>query len=421
MKRKNKYYLKRLLDYLGGKLTEKERNSMERDMQRDPFLEDAMEGLSGLSEEEIRQDIDFLNRQINQKTARKSKFMLYRIAAALVLLVTVSTLIISLYYYLPAFQGKPELAVSSEREEKETEFEEDTFATGKPEIFEDVNDILARPVLAPAPVKKAEFAASEEEIDRKELDIAKTEIEPEIKTVVTEHVPAASRQLQPIAAGVDAGKVSEIDENRITGIVISSDDGLALPGVSIVIKGTTLGVVTDFEGKFSMLLPEKKDATLVASFVGMRTQEIQPGTSKELEVVLEPDLLALDEVVVVGYGVSKRSSVTGAMQEVSVESLINNRDYKPAGPVGGNRQFGSYIQSKLRFPEQSDIKRAVVILSFIVDSKGRPKNISVLSSPGKDFSDEAIRLLIEGPDWYPATLADEYIEVVSQIRIVMKK
>jgi protein TonB len=90
-------------------------------------------------------------------------------------------------------------------------------------------------------------------------------------------------------------------------------------------------------------------------------------------------------------------------------------------PVIGNRKFKDYIKENLQYPSgDTTIARAVVVLNFIVAENGRPKNISVLKSPGKSFSEEAIRLLVSGPDWFPAKHNGEIIEEETMIRIVFK-
>ena len=83
----------------------------------------------------------------------------------------------------------------------------------------------------------------------------------------------------------------------ITGTVTGADDGLSLPGVSIVVKGTTTGTASDIDGNFSLTVPE--DAILVFSFVGYVSQEIPVGNQTTLNVAMEPDVLGIEEVVMI--------------------------------------------------------------------------------------------------------------------------
>jgi TonB-linked SusC/RagA family outer membrane protein len=105
-------------------------------------------------------------------------------------------------------------------------------------------------------------------------------------------------------------------QTGIQGRIISAQDGEALPGVSVQIKGTTEGVVTDAAGKFSLSVPA--GATLHISFVGYETQDVQVGTRKQLLVKLAPTTTSLNQLVVVGYGTEKKANLTGAISTLDM-------------------------------------------------------------------------------------------------------
>lgn len=105
----------------------------------------------------------------------------------------------------------------------------------------------------------------------------------------------------------------------ITGTITSSEDNLSVPGVSILIKGTTTGTVTDFDGNYS--IEAKKGDVLMFSFIGMATQEITVDNRTVINVLLEPESMGLEEVVVIGYGTMKKSDLTGAIASVKAEDL----------------------------------------------------------------------------------------------------
>lgn len=109
---------------------------------------------------------------------------------------------------------------------------------------------------------------------------------------------------------------------QISGMVTSSEDGMGIPGVSVVVQGTTIGAITDFDGKYSLAVPEGS-ATLVFSFVGMKTMEVAIEGRTTIDVVMEPDLLKVDEVVVTGYTSIRKSEVTGSSVQVGGEQLAN--------------------------------------------------------------------------------------------------
>ncbi|MBX2844336.1 MAG: TonB-dependent receptor [Flammeovirgaceae bacterium] len=112
---------------------------------------------------------------------------------------------------------------------------------------------------------------------------------------------------------------TEVYQSSVSGTVTSGDENEALPGVSIIVKGTSTGTTTDVDGKFSLSVPA--DATLQFSYIGFITQDIVVGNQSQLNVVLEPDLAQLEEVVVVGYGTQKRAEVTGAIASVGADAI----------------------------------------------------------------------------------------------------
>jgi TonB-linked SusC/RagA family outer membrane protein len=108
-------------------------------------------------------------------------------------------------------------------------------------------------------------------------------------------------------------------QQKITGTV-TDEKGNPLTGVTVLVKGTTLGTLTDASGKYVLDNPPK-NATLVFSFVGMTTQEITSGDQKLIDVVLKEASVGLDEVVVVGYGTEKKGNITGSIATVKSDEL----------------------------------------------------------------------------------------------------
>ena len=108
---------------------------------------------------------------------------------------------------------------------------------------------------------------------------------------------------------------------QVSGNVTGADDGTALPGVSVVVRGTTIGAVTDFEGNYAITVPDAS-ATLMFSFVGMLTQEVTLDGRTTLDVVLESTSTELDEVVVTALGVSREKKSLGySVQEVDGDAV----------------------------------------------------------------------------------------------------
>jgi len=112
----------------------------------------------------------------------------------------------------------------------------------------------------------------------------------------------------------------EQQNSRTISGVVTDAAGLSIPGVSVVVKGSTNGAITDSNGKYTLLnVPE--NATVLFSFVGMKSQEVVAGNKKVINIVLLEETTGLDEVVVVGFGTQKKASVVGAIQNISPGEL----------------------------------------------------------------------------------------------------
>jgi TonB-dependent starch-binding outer membrane protein SusC len=105
---------------------------------------------------------------------------------------------------------------------------------------------------------------------------------------------------------------------------ILSDEGESLPGVSIVIKGTTRGTTTDSDGNYSIQVPDS-ESVLVFSFVGFATQEIVVGTKSTIDLTMVMDAAALQELIVIGYGTEKKENLTGAISSVKSKDFLTGK------------------------------------------------------------------------------------------------
>ncbi len=109
---------------------------------------------------------------------------------------------------------------------------------------------------------------------------------------------------------------------NVSGRITAAENGESLPGVSILVKGTNQGTTTDNDGKYSLKLPNN-NATLVVSFIGYLKQEIAVGGRSVVDLALEVDTKALEEVVVVGYGTQEKVNLTGAVGVADSKRLMN--------------------------------------------------------------------------------------------------
>lgn len=116
------------------------------------------------------------------------------------------------------------------------------------------------------------------------------------------------------------GYFSFAQDRIISGSVLDSETNQPLPGASIMVKGTTTGVVTDFDGNFSIDVPAV-DATIVVSYIGFQTQELKVDGNSTINILLAPDSQVLNEVVVVGYGTQKKINLSGSVAVVDMKQL----------------------------------------------------------------------------------------------------
>ena len=109
-------------------------------------------------------------------------------------------------------------------------------------------------------------------------------------------------------------------ERSVSGKVTSQEDGTALPGVNVVVKGTTNGTVTDAEGNYRISVPSS-GGSLVFSFIGLSTSEVEIGDRTTVDVSLSQDVQQLSEVVVTGYGTQDRKTLTSSITSVSAKDI----------------------------------------------------------------------------------------------------
>ncbi|WP_342155086.1 SusC/RagA family TonB-linked outer membrane protein [Joostella sp. CR20] len=114
-------------------------------------------------------------------------------------------------------------------------------------------------------------------------------------------------------------QVSLAQEKTVSGTVTSATDGLPLPGANIVVKGTTSGVQTDFDGNYS--ISTQVGETLSFSYIGYKTIDVKVGAKSVININLEEDAQSLDEVIVVAYGTSKKEDFTGSATQINAEQL----------------------------------------------------------------------------------------------------
>jgi TonB-linked SusC/RagA family outer membrane protein len=136
-------------------------------------------------------------------------------------------------------------------------------------------------------------------------------------------------------------QTSAQQQGQVSGKV-TDRTGAPLPGLTVVIKGTTQGTITNSDGTYS-ISNVPANATLVFSFVGMRTQEVVVGNQTSVNIIMEEETFGIDEVVAVGFGTQKKSHLTAAVEQVSGELLVN-RPVKNISEAIQSTVAGLYVE-----------------------------------------------------------------------------
>jgi hypothetical protein len=454
------------LRYLENRMSEAERNAFEKKLQADPFSMEALEGLEDLQARELKQDLDVLQAKLSARTGKKlnttpARIHFYRIAAAVAILIATGSVLVSLLLRNPEKLQRriadSELPVSEDRKTGETAGREQSIVEKRQRTEESAPDsnqlqkgeekstkrtetairVKDQPVISEEQEEVAQMAEETAgQTESRTLDKIVAEESPpeeEIETLKVEpslqEVPAARSELRLASkSAAPAVAVSEPDDSFAAGLrllrgkVLSSEDNQPLPGAVLVLKGTNIGTVADLQGNFSMEVPDREKEILVANFIGMESGEVAVGNQSEYTITLNPDIIALDEVVVVGYAPERKASLTGAVSTIEIPKENETSGYQEAEPLTGYPEFQKYIKENIHFPEgETGPERGIVVLSFDIPLDGKPQNITVLKSPGDPFTEEAIRLIREGPSWNPAQMNGKAFKSSKRIRIVFTK
>ncbi len=142
-------------------------------------------------------------------------------------------------------------------------------------------------------------------------------------TVISDRICLFKLPGDPSTTNAKPEEFTNIDWIGISGTV-TDDQGSPLPGVNVLVKGTTNGTATDSNGKYVLNVLEE-NATLLFSFIGFESQEVRIDSRTEINVTLVADVKSLEEVVVVGYGTAKKSDLTGAVGTVKSEEILERQ------------------------------------------------------------------------------------------------
>lgn len=161
---------------------------------------------------------------------------------------------------------------------------------------------------------------------------------------------------QIVLSGMAPSKTYSVSAQQKTVVgTVTDNTGQPLPGVTVVVKGTTQGTVTNADGEYTISsLPE--DATLVFSFVGMQTQEVVVGKQSKINITMEVDAIGIEEVVAIGYGTVKKRDLTSAIAQINAEDIENRVTSRLEEAMQG-KMSGVSIQNSSGLPGSAPVIR----------------------------------------------------------------
>jgi TonB family protein len=440
-----------IIKYRKGELSPKEMHALEKKALNDPFLADALEGSENISPENLTRDVE----ELNQKIFKQKKTVLFtplRIAAG-VILIAASAVV---FYQLtrekktialknekpsarptskqnPAAGPKQESNKQEEKiEAKKREEPPKTLGTSrekakpaesKPQESEVKPDVVvksetakptgeAQPSIADAqtfaaPQKKAEEAETSKEVAPLSIAMEPAQHVAQDQDEKKQAVSVRSRKFAAKSEVASSAGVTRTDRGpskSISGKVVSAEDGAPLPGVNVMVEGTTDGTVTDATGNFT-LKTTRENQQLSFSFIGLQTKEVNIEGKDKVDVELKTDVSQLSEIVVTGYGMPS---------DDDAEPVIHL-----ANPEGGRKVYNKYLDANVRFPEEAlknNIKGKVRV-EFSVLPDGSLADYKVVKSLGHGCDEEVIRLIKEGPKWSPTTKNGQPIESKARVGV----
>jgi hypothetical protein len=419
----------RILAYLKGLLSGRQRHDLEKEMMHDVFEEEAFEGLSQLSASELEADMDALTDRLKDRIApaeKRSLKIYFRAAAGIILLLGLGTILYLVF-------RKPEASLITEKKNRqETVIRPAPEAKSEPlsNNEQSKDQISGTKDLASAAVKKAIPAEGKRMADALAVSEAYSS-------------KSYTRSASPGSPGKDSGEM-------FTGRVVDID-GQALANVHVSETGTDLTTLTDSNGKFSLPLVDS-GLVIALHLAGFRSAELQV-RDKTGDIILQDDLSAMDELVVLNYG-KKRSEndrsarsalrtdenlksapkpeqvlqekaagvqVSRKSENVTGEPVLNepaefNNLVKPLPPYGSLKEFKKWMTDRLdqkAFKSLSGKQR--ILVDFTVNKDGIISDILIGNKVPEAMATELKKVISQSPAWKPA-LRDN-IPVESRVAI----
>ena len=370
--------------YIEGKRKGKEASRIEREALKDPLLSEAMEGyekLGGYPEE----DIKTMRQRITTRTQRQRLHIRHiGIAACLFFLLGLGS-----YFFLKHVEQPLSKDLLSQSEIQE----------------EIMPELSLESIEVPIPVQKEELKQSlSPSPPALRAERQKKELSGTTPQVLSDKVSEEFLQTLPTdAIALKTPTVEDFDSltRKMKGMIVD-ENGKYLAGASVYVKNTpSRGIITNLKGEYDIEV--NKGDTLVFRYFGYEPQLAMVADKKVLNVIMSVDSNSIrDEVVVSALQTQRKITTLGAISSVD-EKLLKiapMNDSQTSQPLMGKSAYNDYLKENLiSLSDESCEKEGEVLLSFYIDSKGRPYDFTMIKSFCEQATQEAIRLIKEGPDW----------------------
>jgi hypothetical protein len=409
----------KLILYLKGKLSKEEVYAIENHLADCELCNDALEGISLLSNSDSINNVEVelkerIHDLLSHKKSKKHNLILYRrlaIAASILLLLSISIVIFQ-YFKRPVTTivqniQKEKNKISNEQKKIIAPIATET-APAKPTIKKRSD---FKPLKKAQPETKNLYAIVTDTQETSDIVAMQAPAE-EYKAVEPSHSVTNEIQLNGLSqnggSGESYGKVKSREKNLIieydkeqlnhkriiSGKVVDAT-GTALPGVNVVISGTTKGVVTDVEGMFRIETENPEDI-LQFSYIGYKEEKLAVGKNDTLLIAMNEEVNSLDEVVVVGYGVRKKSMLTSSVSKVE-RKLLFGRKNKINQPVKKNKNQNSLADQTQIYQSQNNVNTDSVksLAKKQIELHNKPLALEKLNILLIQASDDTQRKIIE--------------------------
>jgi len=439
-----------LLQYLKGAVSGEERHSLEREMEAEPFLKEAMEGFDQVTPDEVESDLVALHQSLRRRRNRNRRRTWYGMAAAVASILIVGTLFLKIYDIQPAGDEKRDLLeetvpgevpAATEQVPVQAQPSAEVPETEQPQpTIDESEPAQLQPAAEHPETEQPQVAADVPEpagkgIQAEPVRVHEEKAVPMQPVTETGHARRANQALEksaapaPEAAAVEQENVEIVAveaaatrkemgkgeppmfPDEISGTVVSSEDHSPVAGAFLSANGVDAISVTDMKGGFSIPVTSDTQTLISARFPGMEEKKISVPADEPVTIMLQPESLPA------------REKSLYAVKESSENDEPGRSGLQPLSPtpLGGYIAFYQYVQENKRIPSRDSAGTGgVVILKLNINTLGEISEIVPVSSPGQPFTEEATRLLKEGPRWIPAFDESGTIEQEVTLRIVLE-